>query len=53
MIIIIPVCITTDNTGWNAATSVYGSELRPLLCHWHVDRYVLKVVVMGLFIFIH
>lgn len=31
---------TTDNTGWNAATSVYGEELRHLLCHWHVDRYM-------------
>ena len=27
----------------------YGSELRHLLCHWHADQYVLKVVVMGLF----
>ena len=50
LIIIIPLCITTDNTGWNVASSVYCSELRHLFCHWHVDRYVLKVVVMGLFI---
>lgn len=32
--------IMTDNTGWNAASSVYGSDLRHLLCHWHVDRCV-------------
>lgn len=29
-----------DNTGWNAASTVYGQELRHLLCHWHVDQYL-------------
>ena len=31
--------ICTDNTGWSATKAVFG-EIKHLLCHWHVDRFV-------------
>ena len=32
--------LPTDNTGWSAAREVFGSDLKHILCRWHVDRYV-------------
>ena len=41
--------IYLDNTGWSkAAHDVYGSELRHLLCRWHVDKYVINVTTTAL-----
>ena len=31
-----------DNAGWNAARSVYGSQLRHFLCTWHIQRSWIK-----------
>ncbi|XP_062604065.1 uncharacterized protein LOC134265856, partial [Saccostrea cucullata] len=31
-----------DNAGWNAAKSVYGSDLQHFLCTWHIQRSWIK-----------
>ncbi len=28
----------TDNVGWLAAKNTYGTNLKHLLCHWHVAQ---------------
>ena len=30
----------TDNAGWTAAQNVFGSDIKHLLCRWHIDKYV-------------
>ena len=34
----IKTLLNLENTRWNAATRVFGSALRHILCHWHVHR---------------
>lgn len=36
--------IHADNTGWSAAREVFGSDVKHILCRWHVDRLVECIV---------
>ena len=36
-----------DNTGWSATRAVY-SDIKHLLCYWHVDRYIVIHVHTGI-----
>jgi len=40
--------IILDNTGWNAAATVFGPILRHILCHWHVHR--LEIISYGILV---
>lgn len=37
------VFIFQDEIWCNGGETVFGTELRHLLCHWHVDRYIMYI----------